>query len=58
MLKSYEEFMEAKRSGYLNNMRISSSGSISLDSDQVLRSDRVKDDVRYIKDSLAKMKRK
>lgn len=58
MIKSYDEFMEAKRSGYLNNMKISSSGAVSLDTEQVLRSDRVKEEVKRIKESLSKMKRK
>jgi hypothetical protein len=54
MIKTFEAFISAKKSGHLRSMRVTEYGSVSVDSDVLMRSTKVADNVRNLQQVIKK----
>ena len=53
MAKSFEAFMEAKKNGYLRSMKVSGYGAASVDSDQLIKSKKVEDNIKKLRSAVS-----
>lgn len=56
MAKSFEAFMAAKKNGYLRSMKVSGYGAASVDSDQLIKSKKVKDNIKKLRGAVSQRK--
>ncbi|WP_168015434.1 hypothetical protein [Halomonas salinarum] len=54
MTTSFQAFMDAKKSGHLRSMKVSGYGAASVDSEKLIKSEKVGDNIKVLKKSFRK----